>query len=305
MSTTGPAGRGRRSWPLTVVGSLRPSGPSPSASTRSGAWPGRPRRPGPASRLRPRTGPGWELAFGGPWTGSAARARAARPADPAGPGGAPRRAAPLRRLDHRPAGAGRLLGRDPAALGVLADRAAPARLRARPSGHQRGLAGLDRFTINEDAPDGPVRRLEACQSPVWDTVLAMIALADAGLPPEHPALTRAAGWLLDEEIPGPGDWQVRRPGWPPAAGRSSSTTTATPTSTTPPKSCSRCAAPDPSAEAAPGPKQAAIGRGLRWITGMQSADGGWGAFDADNTPKLVTSCRSATSARSSTRPRPT
>src|SRR5260221_107232 len=49
----------------------------------------------------------------------------------------------------------------------------------------RGLAGLDRFTVWEESPDGPVRRLEACQSPVWDTVLAMIALADAGLPPDH------------------------------------------------------------------------------------------------------------------------
>ena len=52
---------------------------------------------------------------------------------------------------------------------------------------QRGLAGLDRFTIWEDTPGGRVRRLEACQSPVWDTVLAVVALADAGLPPDHPA----------------------------------------------------------------------------------------------------------------------
>ena len=51
---------------------------------------------------------------------------------------------------------------------------------------RRGLAGLDRFTITEDGPDGPVRRLEACQSPVWDTMLAMVALADAGLPADHP-----------------------------------------------------------------------------------------------------------------------
>jgi squalene-hopene/tetraprenyl-beta-curcumene cyclase len=29
--------------------------------------------------------------------------------------------------------------------------------------------------------------------------------------------------------------------------------------------------------------EAAIDRGVRWTTGMQSADGGWGAFDADNT----------------------
>ena len=39
--------------------------------------------------------------------------------------------------------------------------------------------------------------------------------ADAGLPPDHPALPSAARWLLDEEILGPGDWQVRRPGLAP------------------------------------------------------------------------------------------
>ena len=75
----------------------------------------------------------------------------------------------------------------------------------------RGLAGLDRFTVKEDTPQGPVHRLEACQSPVWDTVLVMVGLEDAGLPPDHPALVRAAQWVLGEEVPGPGDWQMRRP----------------------------------------------------------------------------------------------
>src|SRR5215831_19364239 len=80
----------------------------------------------------------------------------------------------------------------------------------------KGIAGLDRFTITEtlpskDGPDGPVRRLEACQSPVWDTILTMTALADAGLAPDDPSLVRAARWVLGEEIRGPGDWQVRRP----------------------------------------------------------------------------------------------
>ncbi|MFD9637559.1 squalene--hopene cyclase, partial [Streptomyces violascens] len=86
-----------------------------------------------------------------------------------------------------------------------------------------GLESLDRFAVwREDGPPGPdgpggapTRMIEACQSPVWDTCLAVIALADAGVPADHSALVRAADWMLDEEITRPGDWAVRRPGLPP------------------------------------------------------------------------------------------
>jgi squalene-hopene/tetraprenyl-beta-curcumene cyclase len=148
---------------------------------------------------------------------------------------------------------------------------------------RRGLAGLDRFTITEDTPAGPVRRLEACQSPVWDTVLAMIALADAGLPADDPALARAARWIVAEEITGPGDWQVRRPGLAPGGWAFEFDNDTYPDI-------------DDTAEAVlallrvrgPGgdARAAANARALRWITGMQSRDGGWGAFDADNTSRL-------------------
>jgi squalene-hopene/tetraprenyl-beta-curcumene cyclase len=147
----------------------------------------------------------------------------------------------------------------------------------------KGLAGLNRYTITEEAPAGPVRRLEACQSPVWDTVLVMIALADSGLPPDDPSLTRAARWVLDEEIRGPGDWQVRRPDLAPGGWAFEFDNDVYPDT-------------DDTAEVVlalrrAGPrspqKQAAIDRGLTWLAGMQSKDGGWGAFDADNTRKLV------------------
>ena len=48
----------------------------------------------------------------------------------------------------------------------------------------RALAGLDSFTIDDEQG----RRIEACQSPVWDTALAVIALLDAGLEPDDPAI---------------------------------------------------------------------------------------------------------------------
>jgi squalene-hopene/tetraprenyl-beta-curcumene cyclase len=149
---------------------------------------------------------------------------------------------------------------------------------------QRGLSGLDRFTITENGPDGPVRRLEACQSPVWDTVLTMIGLADAGLPADHPALVQAGEWVLGEEIRGPGDWQVRRPALAPGGGWAfefdNDNYPDTDDTAEVVLALRRVALP--AAEAKP-----AIERGLRWLAGMQSKDGGWGAFDADNTRALV------------------
>jgi squalene-hopene/tetraprenyl-beta-curcumene cyclase len=153
---------------------------------------------------------------------------------------------------------------------------------------KRGLAGLDRFTITEDGPDGPIRRLEACQSPVWDTVLAVVALADSGLPADDQALARAAAWLLDEEIHGPGDWQVRRPGLAPGGWAFEFDNDGYPDIDDTAEILLALGRVELAGPASAGRRHPAVQRGLRWIAGMQSRDGGWGAFDADNTSALVT-----------------
>lgn len=147
-----------------------------------------------------------------------------------------------------------------------------------------GVAGLERFLIREQTPDGTVRRLEACQSPVWDTVLAIVALTDAGVPADEPALRRAADYVLGEEIRIRGDWAVRRPhvqpsGW---AFEFDNDHYADADDTAEVLlALRRVDHPDPDAASA------AIARGRRWLLGMQSRDGGWGAFDADNTRELI------------------
>ncbi|HEU5387789.1 MAG TPA: squalene--hopene cyclase [Streptosporangiaceae bacterium] len=144
----------------------------------------------------------------------------------------------------------------------------------------KGLAGLDQFTLFQDSPDGPMRTFDACQGPVWGTVLMMVGLADAGLPPDHPALVNAGRWVLGEEIRGPGDWQVRRPKLAPAGWSFSFENDVYPDNDDTAEVVLALRRVEPR-------NQAAIDRGLAWLTGMQSKDGGWGAFDADNTRKIV------------------
>jgi squalene-hopene/tetraprenyl-beta-curcumene cyclase len=138
-----------------------------------------------------------------------------------------------------------------------------------------GLGGLDAFTIEDESG----RRLEACQSPVWDTVLAIIALADAGVKPDDPDLNAAASWVVAEEVTKRGDWSVRRPmlepggwafefenDWYPDIDDTAEVVLAL---------IRTDSAGHPSVE-----------RAINWLLGMQSKDGGWGAFDVDNTETL-------------------
>ncbi|MFI1916598.1 squalene--hopene cyclase [Nocardia sp. NPDC020380] len=148
-----------------------------------------------------------------------------------------------------------------------------------------GLAGLDGFVIVEDTPDGPIRRLEACQSPVWDTALSVAALFEAGVPGDDPAVLRATEWLLSEQISGGGDWQVRRPklesgGW--AFEFANDVYPDTDDTAEIVIALHRVVPPDPQR------LRDAIDRAAKWTVGMQSQDGGWGAFDADNTSTLPT-----------------
>jgi squalene-hopene/tetraprenyl-beta-curcumene cyclase len=160
---------------------------------------------------------------------------------------------------------------------------------------RRGLEGLEGFMVEDrddqrsrppGAPAGESRRLEACQSPVWDTALAVIALGDAGLPDDHPALLNATEWLLGEEVTQLGDWSVRRPGLEPGGWAFEFANVNYPDVD---DTAEVVLALQPLAGRAPlGARiDGAIGRALRWVEGMQSRAGGWGAFDADNTRSLV------------------
>jgi squalene-hopene/tetraprenyl-beta-curcumene cyclase len=114
---------------------------------------------------------------------------------------------------------------------------------------------------------------QPCLSPVWDTSLAGHALAEAGIETD-----RACTWLRQRQITEVvGDWSVRRPNLPPGGWAFQ---------------YENPHYPDVDDTAVVGmllhrngdPAHAAsIARARDWIIGMQSSDGGWGAFEPQNT----------------------
>jgi len=144
----------------------------------------------------------------------------------------------------------------------------------------REIHHFSKFEIEEN----DTLRMQPAVSPVWDTCIAMVSLEEAGLPPDYPALIKAADWILSNQIFGPGDWQVKNrdaePGgwafefrndWYPDVDDTAFVLMAL----RPVKH------PDPAR------MENAIRRGIQWLLSMQNKDGGWGAFDRDNDRKFL------------------
>jgi squalene-hopene/tetraprenyl-beta-curcumene cyclase len=140
----------------------------------------------------------------------------------------------------------------------------------------RGWSAIDGFTITA----GGEYRVQPCISPVWDTGLAVRALADAGVRRDDARLVNAATWLLDKQIVARyGDWSVKN-----RAGKPGGWAFEFENSWYPDVDDSAVVAMALAAVDYPQPARArgAIARAAQWIATMQCTTGGWGAFDVDN-----------------------
>jgi squalene-hopene/tetraprenyl-beta-curcumene cyclase len=143
----------------------------------------------------------------------------------------------------------------------------------------KGIQAIEDFVIEE----GDQLFFQPCVSPTWDTALAAKALLDSGVPADDPALQRAADWLIANQIFASGDWQVKNPdlepgGW--AFEFANDWYPDTDDTAVILMVLRRIALADERKKAR------SIQRGLNWTLGMQSKNGGWGAFDTDNLREL-------------------
>jgi squalene-hopene/tetraprenyl-beta-curcumene cyclase len=144
----------------------------------------------------------------------------------------------------------------------------------------RQITELARFEIEEKDSI----QLQPCLSPLWDTAIAAFALLEAEVSPTHAALQKATEWMLDRQIFGPGDWQIKNRdaapgGWAfefrndfyPDVDDTAFVLMA----------MQRVSYSDQARLAT------AIDRGIAWMVSMQNRDGGWAAFDRDNDRMIL------------------
>lgn len=123
-------------------------------------------------------------------------------------------------------------------------------------------------------------RMQPCKSPVWDTVYAMFALGEAGVPRDDPRMIAAADWVLKKQVTHKGDWAVKNPNTAPGGWYFEFNNEFYPDV-------------DDTAQVNlalnhvdhPGERyqHESVKRAIDWVLSMQCKDGGWASFDKNNT----------------------
>src|SRR5262245_10761710 len=144
----------------------------------------------------------------------------------------------------------------------------------------RGMQGLDDLL----AQRGTHLLCQPCLTPARDTVNVVRALLDAGVPGTHPALGRAADWLVERQIFRAGDWAVHDPDLDPGGWAAELANDFYPNVDV--SALAVSVLQDLPVSATPRGRRA-LAHGLEWTFGMQSRDGGWAAFDADNSSRSL------------------
>ena len=123
---------------------------------------------------------------------------------------------------------------------------------------------------------------QPCVSPVWDTALAAHALLEAGDAKSVEGARAGLAWLAPLQVLDvKGDWAMQRPDVQPGGWAFQYANAHYPDLD---DTAVVAMALDRAERLARGaPAGAAVARAREWVEGLQSRDGGWAAFDADNT----------------------
>lgn len=152
--------------------------------------------------------------------------------------------------------------------------------------HPAMAAGIKALDAHWSYERGGTLHIQASESPVWDTLLSLLAMQDCDREINE-RMRAALDWVLANEVRYRGDWARKNPhlepgGW--AFERANlhypdldDTSVALIVLARLPKKLRN----DPRIKSA-------LDRAIAWCLGMQSSNGGWAAFDRDNDKMIIT-----------------
>ncbi len=150
---------------------------------------------------------------------------------------------------------------------------------------QKSIAALD--THWSYKRDGALY-IQACESPVWDTMLALMAMQDAEYDfCQVPAMQQATQWLLKKQVRATGDWQIKVKDVEPGGWAFEHENLKYPDVDDTAVALIALNRLPPAAKES-NELPAAIDRARKWLLAMQCHNGGWGAFDINNDKSLIT-----------------
>ncbi len=152
------------------------------------------------------------------------------------------------------------------------------------------IRAMDEFEkLGIDCPDGtpdyptPTFRMQPCFPPVWDTAQAVYALGEAGVPRNDPRMLKAADWLLSKEVRYKGDWAEKVKNVEPGGWYFEFNNEFYPDIDDTGQVLLALNCVDNPRERY---QHEVSQRALNWIWAMQCKNGGWAAFDKDNTKSI-------------------
>ncbi len=157
--------------------------------------------------------------------------------------------------------------------------------------HPVMAAGLNAFNLHWSYERNGGIYLQPSESPIWDTVLSLLAFLDCGMPTDTlEAAEKAIAYLLREQVLVGGDWQVfvkdvEPGGW---AFEFENDKYPDVDDTAVAVIVLLRLLPLTKETALRRRMQTAIDRAVVWMLAMQNPNGGWAAFDRDNTSKILT-----------------
>ena len=154
--------------------------------------------------------------------------------------------------------------------------------------HPAMVRGLEALNTHWSYERDGGRHIQACESPVWDTLLTLMAMQDCDRDYHQSSSMQCAGeWVLQQQVKASGDWQVKVKGVKPGGWAF--------------EFANRCY-PDVDDTAVAlivlarwrhiFPNRSRLEDAIRlardWVVAMQCRNGGWAAFDKDNDKRLLT-----------------